>query len=405
MKYKFVNLVDDPYYKKVKERATPGKIDFINPNQLLINDSIEYIKFGKSNLAPNIFTKLGREVGDHRAVLNSKVRHTNGSELKTDNEQTNQEIIEMNLHDSNKRLLYDEYAVGGAVIEIVTDSARSFVKIFHLEVTKCRLKKDLTGLIVNPNWQNRRPENDIDIPFYPEFTENADGLQHSVIYKPNYEPEFIYGMPEWYAGLRSVKTAGLTSEVNENLLEEGYMKDGLFMVPVESPEQLKKVQTKIDKVDSGAQNAGGVTAIGIPAGIDAEKIPQANFIDLRMDFKGAYMDLKKMTADELLRIHSWYRSLAGFSDSTGFDTNRINNEYEVALNTSIIPKQNEYLKIYNTILTDFGLNTEGLMFVNESPVNPVKTKLDNINQFFGRWDIEPDLANADHLKLIEKLLG
>jgi len=68
-------------------------------------------------------------------------------------------------------------------------------------------------------------------------------------------------------------------------------------------------------------------------------------------------------------IHSWYRSLAGYQDATGFDTNRINDEYKVALSSSILPKQAEYTKVLNGLLGDFKYGE--IEFINESPTEEI----------------------------------
>ncbi len=78
----------------------------------------------------------------------------------------------------------------------------------------------------------------------------------------------------------------------------------------------------------------------------------------------------------MLSIHNWYKTLCSFfGEKTGFDTQRIINEYEIALNTSITSTQRRYLNLFESIFVAFSYDSSDLKFDNQSPVyrlNPVK---------------------------------
>ena len=88
------------------------------------------------------------------------------------------------------------------------------------------------------------------------------------------------------------------------------------------------------------------------------------------------MELYNLSHTHLLSIHNWFKTLCSFYvEKNGFDTNRIINEYEIALNTTISFYQSKYIKLLTRILNEFNYKTESMQFLNESPIsrlNPIK---------------------------------
>lgn len=86
----------------------------------------------------------------------------------------------------------------------------------------------------------------------------------------------------------------------------------------------------------------------------------------------------------IITIHNWFRSLTPYSgEKTGFDANRIINEYEIALNTIISPLQTFFLHHFDQILKYFKLPLGELSFINEPPI-------ERINPFKFVWEARRD---------------
>ena len=85
--------------------------------------------------------------------------------------------------------------------------------------------------------------------------------------------------------------------------------------------------------------------------------------------EGDWLDLHNQSNDDLVIAHNWFRSLAGIADSTGFDTKRILNEYEIARSTIINEEQTVYVEALNMILDRFNIDASTLMFINKPPIN------------------------------------
>ena len=67
--------------------------------------------------------------------------------------------------------------------------------------------------------------------------------------------------------------------------------------------------------------------------------------------------------------HSWFRSLSGLDYASGFSTDRILHEYEVALNTVILAEQEQLLEPIRHIISElFGVDASSLAIINTPPV-------------------------------------
>jgi len=103
---------------------------------------------------------------------------------------------------------------------------------------------------------------------------------------------------------------------------------------------------------------------------------QARFIEFKKNEEGNWLDLHSQSELSIVTIHNWFRSLTPYSgEKTGFDANRIINEYEIALNTIINPLQNFFLRHFDQVLKYFSLPIGQLSFINQPPIqriNPLK---------------------------------
>nr|MBC8147297.1 hypothetical protein [Bacteroidota bacterium] len=102
----------------------------------------------------------------------------------------------------------------------------------------------------------------------------------------------------------------------------------------------------------------------------------AQYLEFKKNEEGNWLNLHLQAYNNLLSIHGWFKTLCSFfGEKTGFDTQRIINEYEIALNTSIKSWQHRYSLLLNTFFADFNFKTDDIAFENQSPVyrlNPVK---------------------------------
>jgi hypothetical protein len=94
----------------------------------------------------------------------------------------------------------------------------------------------------------------------------------------------------------------------------------------------------------------------------------SRFIPIDTSSDGDWQRLHSQAESDLVVAHSWFRSLSGLDYSTGFSADRIIHEYEVALNTVILPEQARILEpIRHAISTVLGVDASSLDIINQPP--------------------------------------
>jgi len=380
-----------PLFSRVPEGLLSYKYqplsDLFSTDSIELSNKKDFIPFGEDNLLPQQIIQLSRQVSVHRAILNSKAFFISGNSLSSENQKLKSWLPEINnfhegLHDVLYKVIFDELNTGNAYFEIFTDASKSFLFLYHIDSSMVRLAVNKDEIILHPDWSQYKGKNDkhrSSVPLYPYFKKLDRNLYHSAFHIKQYEPRFFnYGLPSWYAGLDSVIIAGLTDVWNKSRLENQFTAQGLLIIPgVNSDEDAQELDAEFDKY-KGFDNEHShdiivqyLSDLGI-----GQSRETAQFIEFKKNDEANWTQLHQWAHNNLLSIHNWYKSLASFfGEKTGFDTQRILNEYEIALKTTIKIKQSGYLSILKRLLADFGFDASDLSFNNESPVyriNPVK---------------------------------
>jgi hypothetical protein len=357
------------------------KSDFID-----LDNVLDFIPFGEDNLLPRQIVQLSREVAVHRSILNSKAFYIAGKGFASTNKKLSEFIISVNndyedLRDVIYKVIFDELNIGNAFFEVVTNNNKNFLQFYHQDASKCRLSADGKQVIIHPDWENykgKKDKNKIILPIYPNFKREGN-ICRSIVHIKQYEPEFFYyGLPTWYAGLKSVIISGLTDEWNKNRLENQFNASGLLVIPgVNDSTEAESLQTEFENFSGASSRKSSKLIIQYLKDLAPDQSSQAaQYIEFTQQQDGSWMELYNLSHTHLLSIHNWFKTLCSFYvEKTGFDTNRILNEYEIALNTTISFYQSKYIKLLSRIFKDFNFNPDTLVFLNESPIsrlNPVK---------------------------------
>jgi hypothetical protein len=368
-----------------------NKTDFIN----LKSNLEEYIPFGEDNLLPTQLNKLSREAPVHRAILNSKTNYIIGKGLASNNAAIKDFIqhpnnTNLDLTDTLRRIVFDYFTHGNAYIEIVTNADRSFLYIYHLDASKVRIAANEKEVLIHPDWEQFKGTNDelTDIlPLYPEFSKQADGLHHAVYHIKDYEPEFYYyGLPSYYAGLRSIIITGLTNVWNQRRLERHFSAPGLLIIPgVNDDADAAALDAEFQKyMGALSENSTDLIIQYLQDLGPGQTAQAAQYIDFLKKEEGNWLTLHSQAEMSLITIHNWFRTLTPYSeDKSGFDKNRIISEYEVAMSSIIRPAQEHFLKHLKVLLRAFNYKSEEIDFINEPPIQ-------RINPYKFVWEVRRD---------------
>ena len=101
---------------------------------------------------------------------------------------------------------------------------------------------------------------------------------------------------------------------------------------------------------------------------DESSDDNSRFIPIESQNDGDWKELHDQATSDIVVAHSWFRSLSGLDYSSGFSSERILHEYEVALNTVILGEQSEIMEpILHAISKILQIDSSSLEIINRPP--------------------------------------
>jgi hypothetical protein len=365
-------------WKKVVNYTTPND-PYISIVDVDLDNELPVVKCGLDNLLPQQLSELNRISPIHRGVLNSKTRYQAGTAIGCDDSKMRLFVENINdkqsLHDFHKRILFDFNSFGNAYFLIILDSNKNFVGLKYRDSITARITKDRRFIVFNPDWENfwQLKDRSEIFPAYPAFKRDGKFFYSCVQIKEEENGFPFYGIPSWFSGLKNASLSHKLDKWNLSRVDNNMNVSGILTVEdnVDSVEEADDLRDSIIKEFSGEGQTGGIVVIVKEPGGDVK----TQYTPIDTDTDGDWIKLKDSNTTDLIIAHEWKRSLASIPDNTGFDTTRILNEYEDALNNSILPSQSFWKKIYTRIFALYGLNFETAYFVNNSPVESKRAAL------------------------------
>ena len=348
---------------------TPEPLFSISPR---VVESDQFWRWGDDNMLPYALSLMSRRSTTHRRIINDKADYIAGKGFSYDEQQPLlQQLVERANGDGDSlravlgRLAFDKSLMGNAFLEVVTDADHSFLSLYHIDASRCRLSRDGEHVILHHDWNAYRAADAHTLPLYPRFEQQKDGSLRSVVHYKEYEPMFShYGVPKYIAGMGVSAIAYKTDCWNISRLENSFQLSGVMILDASvgsESEAERIVQTAQQKF---AGNPGQVMFM-IKEG---EEHDNSRFIPIDSNNDGDWSELHDQATSDIVIAHSWFRSLSGLDYSSGFSAERILHEYEVALNTVILAEQEELLTPIKRIMRDVvGIDPSSLEIVNRPP--------------------------------------
>lgn len=357
---------------EIKEPPKPIKIKNIQ--------SFDYIPFGANNGFPSELMAFLRGAKLQRGISLSKARHFSGAYFTSQNQsfldwEKTAGVVGESFYKIHRKLNIDKRYSGNAYLAIITDKRRSFVKLQHIDFTKVRAAKNDIAIIINPDWAYRNREKDAIIPLFPEFKEHENGLLISAVHFKDYEPEFsYYGIPDWIAGYINMQIDIKTDGWNADHLDKGLKPDIIHNLPASTTDpEIEEIKKNTKEFKEGKPGSIMLTfGDGVKTTVLNEKI-------MDMDWQ----KLNDVNIEKTLIANQWFKSLMSVSQSTGFDTQRVRYEYQLAYG-DIIKEQELFLETYNQIFQYFSLGFDDVQIYNTSiiPDESTEEKLIKMMPFF-----------------------
>lgn len=332
----------------------------------------EFWRWGSDNLFPNALSLLARRATIHRRIINDKADYISGKGFIVADEavRTRGFIARANSSGESLRqvlnyLAIDKTLFGNAFVEVVTDSQHSFLALFHQDASRVRLAKDGKHVILHHDWSHYTASDGVSLPLYPLFEQGADGNLHSVIHYKDYEPMFAhYGVPTYIAGMGVSTIAYKTDNWNISRLDNSFQLSGVMLLDggVDNEQDAEEFVRNAERKFAGKP---GQVMFMVK---DCAEGDSSRFIPITASNEGDWSTLHEQSLSDIVVAHSWFRSISGLDYATGFSSERILHEWEVALNTVILGEQEELLDPIRLLISEIlGEDGSSLDIVNRPP--------------------------------------
>ncbi len=337
-------------------------------------ESDKFWRWGDDNLFPNLLSQLSRRAVTHRRIINDKADYITGKGFSFDQstpllgafvERANAKGE--SLRQVISRVAFDKMLFANAFIEVVRSADHSSIAIYHHDASTCRVAKgcDTPQIIVHPDWTNFNIKEARQLPIYPNFESFDDGTERAMIHYKDYEPMFThYGVPSYIAGLGVSAIAYKTDRWNISRLDNSFQMSGIMLLDdaVDSEAEAEQVIRAAEEKFGGKP---GQVLFVLKDGSDSDK---SRFIPISSSSDGDWETLHDQANSDIVVAHSWFRSLSGIDYSTGFSSERILHEYEVALNTVILAEQEELIEPIRDLLSiSLSIDSSTLEIINRPP--------------------------------------
>jgi len=329
----------------------------------------KFIPFGNNNLFPQYLAELKRKSSTHRSVLAQKAVFTSGAKFVTNNETVREYIKDVNadgesLREVFKKLADDYYTFGNAYIEgVLYDGG---LNLYHIDATTVRMSKNKKQVYVHPDWAKYNTMKDKlnIIPLYPEMSGSRFVMQFK-----DYEPTFqFYGLPDYVAALEHIAVDYEIGKWNHTKFKNGFQPSAIIEINGDmGEEEAKKLVREAQKKFVGDGNNGKIMFI-----VKNGDAANANVQIIKDDQEGSWIDLQRITDQNIVTAHRWQPSLSGLVSSGKMNNtgSEIRIAYDLAMTTVIKDTSDLLLNGLRTILyKEMGFLPEELIIHYEPPIS------------------------------------
>lgn len=336
------------------------------------SERVDIWNWGDDNMLPYALSLLARRSVAHRRIINDKADYIAGKGMVCSDKIPLLRHISESANGSGEtlrsvisRLALDSAMFGNAFLEVVTDEHRSFISLYHIDASKCRIAQDSAHVVVSSDWQNFKSSEAVTLALFPNFEASEDGTLRAVVHYKSYEPMFShYGVAPYIAGIDAAAILYKTDRWNISRIDNSFQLSGVMMLDsvVDNEAAAERVVRLAEEKFAG--NPGQVLFVLR----DHNEGDNSRFIPIDTTSDGDWQRLHTQAESDLVVAHSWFRSLSGLDYTTGFSADRILHEYEIALNTVIRPEQMRILEpIRHAIELVLGIDASSLDIINQAP--------------------------------------
>ncbi len=366
---------DLPMEKRIHTRVAAPTSNFIDPYRLhhTTVDNRHFWRWGDDNLFPQALALMARRSTTHRRIINDKADYISGKGFVCD-EGAEPQLAAFVRHVNGNgeslrqilgKLAFDKALFGNAFLEVVTDADHTVLALYHQDASRCRIARDSQHVLLHHDWSRFKASEALSLPLYPCYEPQADGTLRTMIHYKEYEPMFEhYGLPSYIAGLNVSAIAYKTDRWNISRLDHSFQLSGVMMLDsnIDNEADAERIVRMAEEKFAG--NPGQVLFL-LRDGLEED---HSRFVPITSQNEGDWHTLHDQAVSDIVVAHSWFRTLSGLDYNTGFNAERILQEYEIALNTVILAEQADLTEPIRKLIGEvLGYDCSSLEIVNRPP--------------------------------------
>ena len=331
----------------------------------------KFIPFGTNNLFPQYLAELKRQSSTQRSVLAQKTIFTSGAKFVTENEKLKEYIRDVNangesLREVFKKLADDYYTFGNAYLEGVVYEGG--VNLYHLDATTVRMGKSKKDVYIHPDWSNYPSQRDKIqvVPIYPRVSSSR-----FVIHYKDYEPMFnYYGLPDYVAALEHIAVDYEIGKWNHTKFKNGFQPSAIIEISGDmGEEEAQKMVREAQEKFVGEGNNGKILFI-----VKNGDTSPANVQIIKDDQEGSWLDLQKITDQNIITANRWQPALSGIVSSGKMNNtgSEIRIAYDLVMTTVVRDTSELILNgVRKVLYGEMGIEPSELLIHYEPPISYV----------------------------------
>ncbi len=228
------------------------------------------------------------------------------------------------------------------------------------------MSKNKKEVYVHPDWAKYNTMKDklSIIPLYPNSKASRFVLQFK-----DYEPTFqFYGLPDYVAALEHIAVDYEIGKWNHTKFKNGFQPSAIIEINGDmGEEEAKKLVREAQKKFVGDGNNGKIMFI-----VKNGDASNANVQIIKDDQEGSWIDLQRITDQNIVTAHRWQPSLSGLVSSGKMNNtgSEIRIAYDLAMTTVIKDTSDLLLNGIRTVLyQEMGFLPEELIIHYEPPIS------------------------------------
>lgn len=354
--------------EKKKYNLITVNFSAVEPPKFIEKKNKEYVLFGAKNQWPDYLLDLYNRSAKHKALVDGKVDFVCGRGFKISNDAniTPQSRALINafiampnpdesLRELDRQTTFDLEVYGGYYLEAIwSNDSSQIAEVNYIDFRYLRRSVEGDGWFFTENWSARKPENNEDFIFIPDFDVNK--RTGSGIISVGHSKD-VYPLPSYLPAINMIEADYELSVFDlcniKNQFQGSYLVN--FYNGLPSDEEADEIERQIDAKFNGSENAGrAIINFAEDRDKAAEVIPiTPSNLDKQYQVLEDRIDSTLLVGHKVINpiLFGWKDGQNGFTNNA--DEMRV--AQEAYQNRYAEPRQEEKAELFNKILAVNGL--------------------------------------------------